>query len=270
MKVLRFFLAALLALSLAAGSVSAFSPDTVSAATNRKVTVKAASDFNLKLPAGWKGQYVMKSSKGTKHGSYVAFYSKKCYQQTKEGWLFSIMRFADDSYVDMPDFELVGRWNGYSYVALFPTDVQFIGSTKAAQKQYTKLNNTARTAAASISPVTKKRSGDSVYQCSEYSLKLPAGWKDSYVVEEDDSCVAFYSKKCYEEAKEGWLFSIMRFTDDSYQEIPSYQLVGKWNGVNYVVSAPKVVPLEGSSEDAVKQYKKLARSVEEVIYTIQP
>ena len=147
MKVLRFFLAALLALSLAAGSVSAFSPDTVSAATNKKVTVKAASDFNL---------------------------------------------------------------------------------------------------------------------------KLPAGWKDSYVVEEDDSCVAFYSKKCYEEAKEGWLFSIMRFTDDSYQEIPSYQLVGKWNGVNYVVSAPKVVPLEGSSEDAVKQYKKLARSVEKVIYTIQP
>lgn len=30
------------------------------------------------------------------------------------------------------------------------------------------------------------------------------------------SCVAFYAKECYNWDKSGWLFSIGRFTDESY------------------------------------------------------
>lgn len=261
-------LAAAAALALAAGNGCI--PMKNTKAADKKITVKAASDFTLEFPADWKGQYVKKVSKDKKHGSYVAFYAKKCYKETKEGWLFSIMRFQDDSYMDMPDYELVGRWNGYSYVALFPTDVQIIGASKAAQKQYSSISAGSRDAAASIHPVKKERKGKPTYEAADFWLKLPAGWENSYIAEEDDSCVAFYAKKCYEEAKKGWLFSIMRFEDDSYQEMPAWKLVGKWNDMNYVVSIPKTVPLDDVSEGAAKQYQKLARSAEKAFYTIQP
>lgn len=240
------------------------------AAASDRITVKAASDFILKFPKNWENQYVKKVSRNKKHGSYVAFYSKKCYNKTREGWLFSIVRYKDASYVDMPDYELVGRWNDYSYVAVFPTDVQTIGATKAAQKQYYRLNAGAREAASSIQPVKEEKKGDFVYQASDFSLKLPENWKNSYVAQESDSCVAFYARKCYEEAKEGWLFSIMRFADDSYQEFQPWKLVGKWNGVNYVASVARDVPLANVSENAAKQYRIMARFAEETAYTIQP
>ncbi len=269
-KIVTVLLAAAAALALAAGNGCIPMKSTEAAASDKKITVKAASDFTLKFPADWKNQYVKKASRDKKHGSYVAFYSKKCYKETKEGWLFSIMRFEDDSYMDMPDYELAGRWNGYSYVALFPTDVQVMGASKAAQKQYARIVAGSRGAAASIQPVKKEREGKSIYETSDFWLKLPAGWEGSYITEEDDSCVAFYAKKCYEEDKKGWLFSVMRFEDDSYQEMPAWKLAGRWNGMNYVVSIPKSIPLEGVSEDAVKQYRKLARSAEKAFYTIQP
>lgn len=261
-------LAVAAALSLAAGNGYISMKST--AAADKKITVKAASDFTLEVPAAWKNQYVKKASRDKKHGSYVAFYSKKCYKETKEGWLFSIARYEDDSYVDMPDYELVGRWNGYNYVALFPTDVQFIGASKTAQKQYIRIAAQSQEAAASIQPVKKARKGDTLYQASDFWLKLPTGWKDSFIAEDEDYCVAFYAKKSHEEAETGWLFSIMRLEDDSYQEIPAWRLIGKWNGKNYVVSIPRVESEESVSEAAKKQYRKLARSVERIAYTIQP
>lgn len=269
-KAAAVLLAAAAVLTLATGNGFVPIKSTEAAAADKKITVKAASDFTLKFPAYWKNQYVKKASRDKKHGSYVAFYSKKCYKETKEGWLFSIMRFEDDSYMDMPDYELAGRWNGYSYVALFQTDVQTIGASKAAQKQYGRTAAESRNAAASIQPVKKERKGKSIYEASDFWLKLPVGWENSYITEEDDSCVAFYAKKCYEEDKKGWLFSIMRFEDDSYQEMPAWKLAGRWNGMDYVVSMPKSVPLEGVSEDAAKQYRKLSKSAEKAFYTIQP
>lgn len=269
-KIGAVLLAVAAALSLAAGNGYVSMESTVAVAADKKITVKAASDFTLEFPADWKKQYVKKASMDKKHGSYVAFYSKKCYKETKEGWLFSIARYVDDSYMDMPDYELVGRWNGYNYVALFPTDVQMIGASKTAQKQYSRIAARSQEAAVSIQPVKKSRKEDHIYQAPDFWLKLPAGWEDSYIVEDESYCVAFYAKKCYEEAEAGWLFSIMRFEDDSYQEIPAWRLIGKWNGTNYVVSIPRAASEENVSEAAAKQYRKLASSVEKTAYTIQP
>lgn len=269
-KIGSVLLAAATALALVAGNGCIPMENAEAAAADKKITVKADSDFTLEFPSNWKNQYVKKASRDKQHGSYVAFYSKKCYKEMKEGWLFSIARYEDDSYMDMPDYELAGRWNGYSYVALFPTDVQIIGASKAAQKQYGRINAGARKTAASIQPVKKERKGDSIYQAPDFWLKLPSGWENSYIAEDEGYCVAFYAKKCHEEAETGWLFSIMRFKDDSYQEMPAWKLAGRWNGMNYVISMPKSVPLEGVPEDAAKQYRKLARSAEKAFYTIQP
>ena len=269
-KIGATLLAVAAALSLAAGNGYVSMESKAAVAADKKITVKAASDFTLEFPADWKKQYVKKASKNKGHSSYVAFYSKKCYQETKEGWLFSIARYKDGSYIDMPDYELVGRWNGYNYVALFPTDVQMIGASKKAQKQYSRIAAKSQEAAASIQPVKKAGKGDHIYQAPDFWLKLPAGWEGSYLAKDEGYCVAFYAKECYREAETGWLFSIMRFEDESYQEIPAWRLVGKWDGTNYVVSIPRVVPEEDVSEDAAKQYRKLARSVEKAAYDIQP
>ncbi|MCM1441393.1 MAG: hypothetical protein NC131_19635 [Roseburia sp.] len=264
-------LAAVLVLSLVAGSGSVPMEKTVSAATKKKITVKAASDFTLKFPAGWKNNYVKKRSKGKKQGSYVAFYAKKCYKQTKEGWLFSIMRYKDNSYTDLPQYELVGKWNGMNYVAVFPTDVQTMGSTGAAKKQYRKLNTASSKAAASIRPV--KRTGKNVYRAGDFSLKLPASWKGNYTAEKSgkntkDSYVTFCAKRCHRETGEGFLFSIVKYKEKAYKELPAYELVGKWNGASYVAIFPTDVQFVGATKKAAKQYQMLDKSVKKVVRSI--
>ena len=97
-KTAAVLLSAAAALAIAAGNGCVPVKSTETAAAEKKITVKAAPDFTLEFPAYWKNQYVKKASRDKKHGSYVSFYSKKCYKETKEGWLFSIMRFEDDSY----------------------------------------------------------------------------------------------------------------------------------------------------------------------------
>ncbi len=272
MQRIRLFLAAVLTLSLVVAGFGGFQKgETVSAATKKKITVKAASDFTLKFPAGWGKKYVKKSSKGKKQGSYVAFYEKKCYNQTKEGWLFSIMRYKDDSYTDLPMYELVGKWNGMNYVVVFPTDVQTTGATKAAKKQYRKLNAASYDSAFTIMPV--KRRGKNLYRTKDFSLKLPASWKGNYTVEKlgknkRDSFVSFYAKRCHEETGEGFLFSITKYKDDAYKELPAYELVGKWNGFSYVAEFPTDVQFAGATQEAAKQYQSFSKSVEKVVRSI--
>lgn len=281
MKKLRFFLTVVIALSLVAGFPLSMTEDgsiqmkntVLAAAKDKKITVKAASDFTLRLPANWKNNYVIKRSKNKKHGSYVAFYSKKCDRETGEGWIFSIIRYKDDTYTDLPNYELVGKWSGINYVAVFPTDVQTEGATKAAKKQYKKLRAGAEKAAASIQPAQKRKKGKDVYRALDFSLKLPASWKNKYIVatkgtKQKNSFVAFYAKKCHRETKAGFLFAIVRFQDESYQELPAYELVGKWNGISYVAEFPTDVQFEGASKEAVKQYQQLNKSVEKTARSI--
>lgn len=269
MRIIRSFLAAVITLSLVAGYSS------VTDAKAKKITIKAASDFTIKLPANWKNNYVMKSSKKIKNGSIVSFHSKKCYRETKDGWLFSIARYKDNSYEDMPSYELVGKWNGFNYVALFPTDIQTFGASKSAKKQYNKLNSGSYGAAFSIQPVKKERKGKGIFRVSDFSLKFPDSWKSNYIIEKSKkkkhgSYVAFYAGKCHKQTKQGWLFSIARYKDDSYKELPAYEVVGKWNGLNYVAVFPTDVQSEGATEAAKKQYGKLSKSVEKIVRSIRP
>ncbi|MCH5266005.1 MAG: hypothetical protein J1F02_08910 [Lachnospiraceae bacterium] len=276
MRIIRSFLAAAITLSLVAGYSGVQNEKTiVTDAKTKKITIKAASDFTIKLPAKWKNNYVMKSSKKIKNGSLVSFHSKKCYEETKDGWLFSIARYKDDSYQDMPNYEVVGKWNGFEYVALFPSDIQTFGVSKAAKKQYNKLNPGSYGAALSIQPVKKVRKGKGVFRASDFSLKLPDSWEGNYIVKQSKkkkhgSYVTFYAKECYKQTKEGCLFSIGRYKDDSYQELPDYEVVGQWNGFYYVADFPTDVQSEGATDEAKKQFGKLNKSVEKVVRSIWP
>lgn len=272
-KKVRYILIAVLILFVVAGYNSVDRKETASAATT--YTIKADFDFTLKIPSSWKGNYVIEKSKNKKNGSYVGFHSKKCHDQTGEGWLFSIMRYKDDSYTDMPSYELVGKWNGYNYVAVYSTDVQYLGATKAAKQQYMKMIGSVEAVSASIKPVKKEQKTKGLYIASDFTLKLPDNWKSNYTVKrtkskKNGSYVAFYSKKCYEKTKEGFLFSITRYKDESYTELPSYELVGIWNGYHYVAVYPTDVQSLGAGKAAEKQYSKLNKSTEKVAKSIRP
>lgn len=266
MRIIRSVLAAAVAVSLVAGCVGIQTEETVSAVVkNKNITVKPTSEFTLKIPAGWKNNYIMKKS-GNEH--YVFFSAKKCYKQTGEGFLFGIGRYKDDSYTDLPSYELVGKWNGYNYVSVYPTEIQTTGASKAAIKQYRKLTPASYGTPFTITPV--KRKGKNIYRAKDFSLKLPASWKGKYKVKigKNNSFVSFYAKKCYDETGEGFLFSISKYKDDSYKDLPSYEVVGKWNGYNYVAGFPTDVQFAGATGEAAKQYQSLDKSVQKVVRTI--
>ncbi len=273
-RILTLFL--IFALLFISGSAFAGEPRTASAASgSRKIVVKPASDFKIKVPGSWSGHYVMKKSKKIKHGSYVAFYSKKCYKETGEGWLFSIMRYKDDSYEDMPSYELTGKWNGYNYVVVYPTDVQTTGVTKKAAKEYADLTAAVEKTAHSVYPVKKSRKGRRVYRASDFSLYFPSDWRKDYTVKKTkrkkkDWQVAFYAKKCHKQTGEGFLFAIERYTDESYMEMPSYKLVGMWNGISYVAIFPTDVQYFGATKAAVNQYLRCEKKTEKVAGSIRP
>lgn len=271
MKRMKRVLAVVIALSVISGYFSVRTEKTVSAAkADKNITVKVTSDYTLKLPGSWKGNYIMKRN----GKNSVSFYAKKCYKQKKEGWLFSIEKCKDEPYEDAPSYELVGRWGGYDYVAMYPTDVQSEGVTKAAKKQYTKLNQSVEKIVKSIRPTKGLKKKKKYFCASNFAVKIPANWKGKYIVKKSKKksrspYVTFYEKKCYKQKKGGWLFSIECYKDNSYLDLPSYDLVAKWGGRSYVAVYPTDVQFEGATKSAAKQYRKMSKDVEKIAKSIQ-
>lgn len=67
-KIGAVLLAVAAALSLVAGNGYVSMESTVALAAEKKITVKAASDFTLKFPADWKKQYERKAGYFPLHG----------------------------------------------------------------------------------------------------------------------------------------------------------------------------------------------------------
>lgn len=242
-----------------------------SGAKKKTETVKVGSKYSLQVPLSWHNQYVVKKGTDKQFGSYAAFYAKKCYQEKKEGWLFTIFRCKNNFYEELPDYEIVGKWGGVTYVASYPTDVQDFDVTTQAKRQYSKLSSSLTKVVNTIQPQkAKKKRGYNVY--FDYMLKIPKNWKNNYVVKKNKKkgYVAFYAKRCYKQKKEGMLFQIVRYSDDSYMALPSYILVGKWKGKSYVVVYPTDVACASSGKKAQKQYVKMEQKVKMVVSSFCP
>lgn len=127
----------------------------------------------------------------------------------------------------------------------------------------------------SAEPVISETPENSIFSTDDFTLILPENWDGKYVAEEleDEECatsyIAFYEKECNKEIEAGWLFTIGRFPDKSYEEQPSYEVIGQWNDIIYVALFPTDVQCDGVSEKAQKQYFELAESVEDVVTSIR-
>ena len=113
-----------------------------------------------------------------------------------------------------------------------------------------------------------------IFNAGDYVLRFPDNWPENYEIEvmddEDIAYAAFYAKGCHQETGAGWLFSIGKYKDNSYEDLPAYEVVTENNGVTYVAIYPTDVQTEGASEAASKKYYELMQTVEEVINSFQP
>lgn len=91
--------------------------------------------FSMEFPKLWKGKYKVEET-SIEGAEFTAFYEKKCAKQVDGGWLFSIARYMDISYEDMPSYEVLEQQGDITYVMIFPTETQFEGVTKKAREQY--------------------------------------------------------------------------------------------------------------------------------------
>ena len=96
------------------------------------------SDFSLQFPKSWKGHYMVMETE--EFGiPWRGFFEKGCYEEIDAGWLFSIAGYRDDSYTEQPSYDIIGEWDGITYVIIYPTDVQFYEASKKSQRRYNKM-----------------------------------------------------------------------------------------------------------------------------------
>ena len=130
-------------------SVTSTKANTAKVTLAKKAAVKGSTpityktkEFTLQLPANWEGCYHV--DEGETDGlPWYSFSDKQCYKELngEGGWLFSIAVYKDHSYEDMPSYDVLMKKGNKIYVALYPTDVQFDGTSEKAAKSYHKLSS---------------------------------------------------------------------------------------------------------------------------------
>lgn len=91
-------------------------------------------EFTVTLPGSWKGKYGI-----TQGANYYTFYQQASKAQGSGGVLFTISRYTDTSYKDLPDYEMLGTGNGAAFLIERPTDVQ--AAPDAAQEYQSMQSN---------------------------------------------------------------------------------------------------------------------------------
>ena len=104
------------------------------AQTDATATTLNYTDFTVTLPADWKGKYGI-----TQQGNFYVFYQQSSKALGYNGTLFTIGKYTDMSYQDLPNYRLLGTGGGAAYVLTLPTDVQYAQNNEAAQKEYTAM-----------------------------------------------------------------------------------------------------------------------------------
>ena len=87
----------------------------------------------------WLKHLIVQTTSGYGDTEWAAFYEKTCHEELDAGWLFSIAGFKDNSYEDQPSYDVIETDGDITYVVIYPTDVQFDGASKKAQKRYQKM-----------------------------------------------------------------------------------------------------------------------------------
>ena len=113
--------------------------------TEATATTLNYTDFTVTLPADWKGKYGI-----TQQSNFYIFYQQSSKALGYNGTLFTIGKYTDMSYQDLPSYRVLGMGGGAAYVLMLPTDVQYAQNNEAAQKEYTAMASEINQIAAGI------------------------------------------------------------------------------------------------------------------------
>lgn len=88
-------------------------------------------EFSVTLPGSWKGKYGI-----TQGADYYTFYQQASKAMGTGGALFTISRYKDTSYKELPNYEVLGTGNNAAFIFQKPTDVQFATDDAAVTQEY--------------------------------------------------------------------------------------------------------------------------------------
>lgn len=100
-----------------------------------------------------------------------------------------------------------------------------------------------------------------------WTLTIPSNWSKQIYVTSTANSVSFYEKGCYDAMGGGWLFSIQSYKNNSYQQLPDYELLSIDRNITYVVVYPTDVQFEGADQKSAQRYSAFSGQIEKVLKT---
>ena len=124
---------------------------------------------------------------------------------------------------------------------------------------------TSNDASTESSGPTLAKSGN--LQGKGWTLTIPSNWSKQIYVTSTANSVSFYEKGCYDAMGGGWLFSIQSYKNNSYQQLPDYELLSIDRNITYVVVYPTDVQFEGADQKSAQRYSAFSGQIEKVLKT---
>lgn len=95
--------------------------------------------LSAEIPDDWRGHYAAEET-----GDSVIFYNTDNRDAGFGGTLVTVARYTDDSYKSLPSYSVIYNGKAYTYVAIFPTDVQYNGDDTALKHRYLDMYDEVR------------------------------------------------------------------------------------------------------------------------------
>lgn len=104
---------------------------------------------------------------------------------------------------------------------------------------------------------------------SEFTVTLPASWKGKYGITQNQDGYTFYHQASRAEGYHGTLFTIEKYRDTSYKNLPNFKELGVGGGAAYIFTLPTDAQYPEQKEEVVKEYYELSKDLEQIRSEIQ-
>ena len=98
--------------------------------------VYQADDYTLELPQAWTDRYY-----AYQQDNVDFFVCSASAEENYTGMLFAIARIPSGVNIEEPSYQILGEYNHTTYIAVFPTDVEFDPDNAYSAKEYTDMSS---------------------------------------------------------------------------------------------------------------------------------
>ena len=130
----------------------------------------------------------------------------------------------------------------------------------------------AQTAVSTEAPTerqTETEAADIVLEYQEFTVTLPGSWQGKYGITQGADYYTFYQQASKARGYSGTLFTITRYTDTSYQNLPNYQVLGTGNQAAFVFQLPTDVQYAADDAAVAQEYQTMAADLNTISSNIR-